>query len=83
MYVQLQNQSFLEFDEALQRALPLRQPPPPRPVVLDAAEADAVKESLLIMMQALAEGLNARRGLLSFHNHGEEEPAASPKETVA
>ncbi|VAH95703.1 unnamed protein product [Triticum turgidum subsp. durum] len=82
---QLQNQRFVELDEALQRALPLRQPPPPRSVVLDAAEADAVKESLLILVRALTEGLNGRRGLLSFHNHGEEEPAAaaSPKETVA
>ncbi|KAM3310414.1 hypothetical protein ACQJBY_031230 [Aegilops geniculata] len=77
---QLQNQSFVELDESLQRALPLRQPPPPRSAVLDAEAA--VKESLLILVQALAEGLNGRRGLLSFHNNGEDEPAAA-SQTVA
>ncbi|XBH53819.1 hypothetical protein VPH35_076240 [Triticum aestivum] len=78
---QLQNQSFVELDESLQRALPLRQPPPPRSAVLDA-EADAVKEGVLILVQALAEGLNGRRGLLSFHNNGEDEPMAA-SQTVA
>ncbi|KAI4998649.1 hypothetical protein ZWY2020_053991 [Hordeum vulgare] len=71
--------SFDECGQAMERLPAHRQPPPPTSIVLDAAEADAVKKSLASLVLALTDVLKAR---LSLDNYGDEEPAASSKKIM-